>query len=269
MSARNSCLLLLAAVCASAGLAQNQGVPSTVRDYCIKVAPGKSMEYEAFTKDVSVPLNQARADAGELAWYLVARGVIPAGSTAKCDYRVAFGYAGLPPDIASAEQLEAALKRAKLNLSAREFLAKRDSLSQLVAHEIWGQVDSIGPRTEKGNYVRLNHYKVKPGMTEDWTRLETTYWKPLVDAWVKGGAKTSWGVYQLWMPEGEDQPYNGMTVDIFSDWNSLLQGPPMDGLWQKVHPHTEATEVFDRLDRVRSRHDIEVYKVIELVGPAK
>lgn len=63
-------------------------------------------------------------------------------------------------------------------------------------------------------------------------------------------------------------PYNALTVDIFSDWNSLLHGIPFE-TWQKVYPNTEATEAFDRLDRVRSRHDIEVYKVLEVTAPAK
>ena len=63
-------------------------------------------------------------------------------------------------------------------------------------------------------------------------------------------------------------PYNAITGDIFSDWNSLLHGIPFE-TWQKVHPNTDATEAFDRLDRVRSRHDIEVYKVLEVTAPAK
>ena len=67
------------------------------------------------------------------------------------------------------------------------------------------------------------------------------------------------------MPEGDNLPYNAMTVDSFPDWNSLLQGISFS-LWSKVHPNTEATDVFDRLDRVRSRANIEVYKVVEMVN---
>lgn len=269
MSAAYSRLLVLAAVCASAGFTQDQKEPQTVRDFCVKVAPGKAMEFEAFARDVSVPLSQARADGGEFAWYMVMRGVEPAGTSAKCDYRIAYGYNGLPPEALSTDQLEAALKKAKLSVNAKEVIAKRDSLTQLVDVGIWSRIDSIGPPTEKGNYVRLNHYNIKPGAFEDWVRLETTYWKALVDSWVKAGAKSSWGVYALWMPEGDNQPYNAATVDIFADWNALLHGAPMGELWPKVHPHTDSTEVFDRLDRVRSRHDIEVFKVIELVAQTK
>ena len=48
---------------------------------------------------------------------------------------------------------------------------------------------------------------------------------------------------------------------------SVIRTTPLE-LWEKVHPRTETTDVFDRLDRVRSRHDIEVYKVIGITKAA-
>jgi len=255
------CLLMFG----TAAFTQQQKQPPTVRDYCVKVASGKSADFETFVKEVGVPLNQSRADAGEFDWYAVVRAVIPAGSSAKCDYRVVYGYKGLPPETPSSEQMDAALKRAKINMSAKDWAAKRDALTQLVDVEIWSGIDYAGTGMGKGSYVRLNHYNIKPGAMEDWQRLETTYWKPMVQAYLKGGGKGTWSVNTLMMPEGDNLPYNAMTVDSFSDWNSLLQGISFS-LWSKVHPNTEATDVFDRLDRVRSRANIEVYKVVEMVN---
>jgi hypothetical protein len=260
--------LCLSVFVSSAFTQEQNPPPPTVRDYCVKVAPGKSTEFETFVRDVSVPLNRSRADAGEFDWFLVARGVVPAGSTAKCDYRVVYGFKGLPPETLSNDQLDAALKRAKLNMTAKEMVARRDALSQLVDVEIWYGIDSTGSPLGKGSYVRLNHYSIKPGAMDDWRRLETSYWKPLVDAWIKSGAKGSWGLNGLLMPQGDNLPYNALTYDGFADWNSLIQGVPFS-TWSKVHPHTEATDVFDRLERVRSIHDVEVYKVIEAVGATK
>jgi len=56
-----------------------------------------------------------------------------------------------------------------------------------------------------------------------------------------------------------------MTVDIFPDWNALLQGVPVDDLWPKVLPGTTPTDTFNRMDRVRSIHDREVYQLDEVV----
>jgi len=260
------CVAFCLLVFGSAAFTQEQKEPPTVRDYCVKAAHGKGMELESYVSYYVVPLNQARADAGEIAWFLFVGGVVPAGSSAPCDYRFVYGYKGLPPENPSQDQIEAAIKRAKLVTNAPAMAAQRNALSQLVSVDIWYQIDFTGLGAQKGSYIRLNHYSVKPGGTEDWQHLETTYWKPLVEAWDKEGGKGSWGVYGLMMPEGDNLPYNALTVDIFPDWNSMLHEVPI-ALWSKVHPNTEVTDVFDRLERVRSRHDIETYKVLEVVGP--
>jgi hypothetical protein len=253
--------LSLAAAVASA---QSQPSP-TVREYCVKVAPGKAAEYTAFLRDVTVPLNQSRADAGEFAWWAAVRSVVPAGSSAACDYRLAYGYKGDPPEEVSNEALEAALKRAKLTMTADQLTARRTALISLTGVEIWGQIDSIGPPAQKGAYIRFNRYRTKSGEFDEWIRLERTYWKALMDAWLKGGGKGSWSVHFLAMPGGESTPYDGLTVDVFPDWNGLVKGVPANDLWSKVHPGTTITDTFNRYDRVRSIHSVEVGKIVEMV----
>lgn len=247
------------------GLAQGQAEPPSVREYCIKVAPGKGAEFEAFLNEVTLPLAKSRAEAGEFSWLVVARSVVPAGSSAACDYRMAWGYKGLPPEAPSKEATVAALKRANMTITFDQMVARRNALSHLVGVNIWYGVDRIGVPAEKGYCLVLNHYKVKPGEWSEWVRLETTYWKALMDAWLKAGGKGFWGLEGLWMPTGESAPYNAQTVDIFPDWDSQVRGVPVDELWPKVHPGTTSTAVFDRLDKVRSVHDREVYKIVDVV----
>lgn len=272
MSTARLRLLALAALSITAGLtpgptclAEVPNEPPTVGDYCIKVAPGKDTEYEAFLHDVAVPLARSRADAGELAWFVAGRSVVPPGSSARCDYRVVYGYKGLPPEDPSKEALDAALKRAKLNMTADQMRARQSSLTQLVGLEIWYQIDAIGAPAEKDSYVRLNHYNVKGGQMDEWTRQERANWRALMEAWLKAGGKGSWSLNGLAIPGGHSPPYNGMTVDVFPDWNSLTSGVPLDELWPKIHPNTPVEEAFDRLDRIRSLHDVEYYKLVEVV----
>ena len=235
------------------------------RHFCLKVAPGKGAEFREFLRDVLVPLAQVRADAGEFDWFVASRGIVPAGSSATCDYRMVYGYKGLPPEPTGRESLEPSLKAAKLNMTWEQFVAKRGALISLVATEIWSRVDSVGPPAEKGSYVRLNHYKVNSGEWSEWVRMERTYWKPLVEAWLKDGAKGSWVVNRLWMPAGDALPYNALTVDIFPDWNGLVRGMPSGQLWPKVHSDTTSTEVFNRMGRLRSVHSRDVYRLDEVV----
>jgi hypothetical protein len=258
-------VITAAALTASTVRAQDQGEPPTARHYCIKVTPGKDAEFRAFLRDVMVPLNQALADAGDLAWFVAARSIVPAGSSAPCDYRMVYGYEGLPPDPAETKTLEAALQRAKLDMTWDQYVAKRSSFTTLVAAEIWWRIESVGPQAEKGSYVRANRNKVQNGELDEWIRMERTYWKPIMEAWLKGGGKGSWSVHGLWMPAGDSMPYNSMTLDFYPDWNGLLREVFSNDLWFKVHPGITATAVFSRFERIRSVHDREVYRLAEVV----
>ena len=272
MSVAPSRSLMLVAAFVTASLAtggtsfaQAPADPPTIRDYCIKLNAGKFADYEAYLKDVTLPVARARAEAGEFAWFIVARGVLPAGSSARCDYRIVYGYKGLPPEAASRDAMTAALKRAKLTLSYDEMLARRDALTHLVGVDLWYDIDGVGSDVVKDNYLALNHNTVKDGQFAEWQKLELTYWKPLVESWLKAGGKGAWSISSLRWPTGTSAPYSSLSVDVFPDWNSLVRGVPVDTLWPKVHPNITSAEVFEKLAKTRSVHDQEIYKVVDVV----
>jgi hypothetical protein len=261
-------VLLGVLVAPSLGRAQGDTGPETVRSYCIKVQPGKAAEYEAFLRDVALPLLQARADLGGFQWAMLTRSVYPQGSSAQCDYSAVYGYKGFPPEEPAPAAVEAALKKAKIPLTADQLAAKRGALVTLVAAEIWSRIDGTGPAVGKGGYIAVNHYKVKDGQGEQWVRYEKEYWKPLVEAWNKAGGKGGWGVWQLAMPAGEVVPYDVATVDTFADWDTLAKGVFSAELWGKVHPGMSGNEALGNLDKVRSVHDREVSRIEAVIVPA-
>ena len=157
-----------ALVPAAPGFAQGQPDPPTLRDFCIKVAPGKAAEYETFLRDNVVPLARARVEMGESAWFVAEIAVSPAGTSAPCDYRLVYGYKAQPPEALSKETLAAGLKRARLTLTADEFIARRNALTQLVGVDLWSYIDGVPWNNEKGTYVRINHYNVKYGQMSEW-----------------------------------------------------------------------------------------------------
>jgi hypothetical protein len=263
--------LLLCAASLLSGLptglahAQGQEEVSTVRVYCVKVAPGKAADYEAFLRDVTVPLNQSRADAGEFEWFGAERAVVPAGSSAPCDYALAYRYKGAMPEEASSDQLGAALKRAGLGLTAAQLVEKRNALLQLVAVEYWYIIDGVGPAWAKGSYVHVNYHNVRSGRQDEYVRLERT-WKTLAEAWLKDGGKGSWGLVGLGMPSGDSQPYNAATLDVFPDWEGLVKGgPSLLALWPRVHPGLKFEDVEAQKDKVRSIPSRALYKLVESV----
>lgn len=260
-------VIAIFALYAAGAWAQNQAPPTYIREYCVKVTSGNGAAYADFAHEVSAKLNQSRVDAGEIRSWLLARAVAPAGASAKCDYLSVWFYSGFPHEPLSNDQMTASLQRAHLNLSAREFAAKRDSLSTLVSVQYWRAADSVGQTPQKGNYLRLNHYKVKSGQMAKYVNLERTIWKPVVAAHLDAGGAGGWAADTLVMPLGDSLPYNAITVDIFADWASLGRGIPVQQLWSKVHPNLSLNEYNDQLDSVRTVHSRDVVQVVEHVGP--
>jgi hypothetical protein len=260
------CVVSLAAgLSAGSALAQGQPELSTVRLYCVKVAPGKAADYEAFLRDVTVPLNQSRADAGEFEWFGAERAVVPAGSSARCDYVLAYRYKGTMPEEATNEQLGAAVKRAGLSLTAAQLVEKRSALLQLVAVEYWWIVDGAGPAWTKGSYVHVNYHNVRSGQWDEYVRLERT-WKTNFEGWLKEGGKGSWGLVGLGMPSGDSQPYNAATLDVFPDWDAAVKaGPSLEASWPKAHPGVKFEDVEAQKDKVRSIPSRALLKLVESV----
>jgi hypothetical protein len=261
--------LATAVLAAGVSHAQSQPQNNYVRDYCVKVEPGKSGDFAAYVREVTPKLMQARVDAGEAAWGLVAEVIAPEGSTAPCDYHIVYGFRGsLPEPSTDPSGMEAAIKRAGLTMSRQELLARRDSLSHLVRLEVLRNIDGVGGETVKGGYLRINHYRTKAGQSvNSWAEIEKTVWKPLVIAHREAGGKSSWGAYQVIMPTGDMVWSNGLTVDSFPNWASMMEGIKLSELWPKVHPNRSMAEWSDRLSTIVDRRLVEVARVTEMVVP--
>lgn len=234
-----------------------------VRDFCVKVQPGKFTEYAAMLHDVTAKISQVRADEGKLAWWLAERAVVPAGNTARCDYHLVSGYVGFPPEMTTAAETDAALIKAKIpNMTAAGMYAKRDMLSTLASVDIWRGVGAVGS-PEKGGYVRMNLYKTNP--VSEWVKLETEGWKPMVASYSKDHRGIGWAAAALAMPGGSGLHYNAMTVDFFPTWAAVGEGLPVTTTWPKVHPDQTMDDYIAKVGKVADRYKVEVYQVVELV----
>jgi hypothetical protein len=144
---------------------------------CIKVKPGKGAEYRKFFADDVHKLEQASADSGRIsAWFLLGA-VMPAGSSAACDYVSILIFPGAPPAPMGLDGLGALLKKSGLAISAEDYVAQRGSMTELVSSALWRNQIAVGT-LQKGDYVVVNHMKV-PKMGE-WIAYEKKVWQPFV-----------------------------------------------------------------------------------------
>jgi hypothetical protein len=153
MSPRTARFFLIVAGCVFVAVAQDQPQAFVV-DTCVKAAPGKGVETSAYIRDVLAKTAKVRVDEGTAAWYLAISAVVPAGSEARCDYRLATGYKGFPPE-ASAERAAADRKKAGITMTPEEVAARANAVGHAVSTDYWRVLADVGPNLEKGQYVRL------------------------------------------------------------------------------------------------------------------
>jgi hypothetical protein len=257
-------VLTLGALCLCAAFGQAQTPPIYSRDNCVKVKDGKGAEYAAYLRDVVLKLAQVRVDSGQQTGFVVGQAVLPIGRSARCDYHIFATYSGFPAELSTPEQTAADMKKAGIAMSREAMIAKRNELSYLVSTDIWRWHERIG-KPAKGGYSRLNFYKVQPGKTNDWVRMESTGWKQVAEAAEKEFPGTGWRMGNLAMPGGTGLPYNAITIDIFPSWEAMGKGISARTIWNKVHPNTDQSAYSNRMAEFVDRPRIDVLRIVEVI----
>lgn len=215
---------------------------------CIKVLPGKFIEYREFAGDTTAKLMQARIDAGEAATWTLLRAVTPAGSEARCDYMSSTIYEGAPGEPQGRPGLEKALQKAGVKMSAANYIAKRDSLSRLVSTEIWNVRVREG-QSQKGNYVFLNYMKVLNA--PEYIKFENEVWRPLAAQWIKDGTQSAWLFATAMLPGGTDLKYSAYSADIYPNWKAVFELRDTTEAFKKAHPGKDYQETMGKLGKLR------------------
>ena len=264
MRIKAACGVFLATACLPAASAQDK--PDYVQHFCVKAVSGQLPAIGGMLPDLT-KMMQVRVDEGSLAWFAALQAVIPAGTSARCDYIFAYGYAGYPPEALGRAQAEAIFKKANIAGTFAELLAKRDRTGTLVSNDLLrvARNGKVGGNSDKGGYVRLNLYKIKPGHSAaDWVKLETEGWGPYAAAMAKERAGLGWRAETLVMPSGSGLPYNAITVDLFPNWEAT-GGSGNSGLWDKVHPDLKSADYMAKVADTADRYKVELYRNVAMV----
>ncbi|HYI98032.1 MAG TPA: hypothetical protein VEX68_31125 [Bryobacteraceae bacterium] len=244
---RLACCIFVVTFLLSYAFAQDQpGGLHTVA--CIKLQPGKQLEFREFAAHDIQKVMRAGADTGDFsAWYLL-RSVFPVGAGARCDYLSVVVHKGTPPDPLVPERLEAAIRKSGIAMTTAEYLAKRSSLTTLVSSEMWRTAIQIAA-PEKGDFLYVNSMKVH-NMNE-WMDMERRVWKPMAEAWVKDGTMRSWMVNRPVLPSGTDLKYQAITVDVYSSWDTALKSRSVSDTFKKIHPTRNQETTFEAINKSR------------------
>ena len=226
---------LLAAAPASASGASPPGY-AMVR--CIKVSKGD--EYRDYMLEVTAKTMQVRANEGDIAGWVFARTVMPAGEASTCDFMQINVYKTFPPE---RTPIDPYLVKAGLKVTRAEWYARLGAMSKLASQELWrNAADPLGA-IEKGHYLRVDYFKAPPG--------KAAAGKKAAEAAIKSGQLKGWQAEEIMIPAGSNLGYNARTLSAFPTWESLAQ----------------ATKLVDAMPRTHELVKSMLFTVVEVVRP--
>jgi hypothetical protein len=217
---------------------------------CFKIKADKGSEFRKWAAEDLRKFVQSRIDAGKIStWYLL-RSVMPAGTSAECDYLTVSMYPGAPPEPLGMEGLEEALKKAGMSMTAQQYVDRRNSLTTLVSTAMFQNQTFVGT-SKKGDYFMVNY--MKSANPQDWVAYEKKVWQPFAEAMTKEGVESAWSVNLQVLPGGSDLPYQGVTVDVYPSWDAVYNN---DGKFverfKKVHPDMEFGTTIEQFEKLRT-----------------
>jgi hypothetical protein len=236
---------------------------------CLKIKPDKMSEYRKWAAEEFHKYAQGRVDSGAVSTYYRLRAVMPAGTSAECDYVTVWVYPGVPPAPMGAEELGAALKKSGLNMSAQEFMDRRDAMSTLVSNSMFQNQFAVG-QAKKGDYMEVGYMKATN--VDAWVAFEKSVWKPLAEEMIKDGVQSRWSVNVQMMPVGTDVPYQGVSVDIYPSFDAVFKAqvdPAFIDRFKKVHPDMDLDKTFANMEKVRSQSWTRLFVIDDMISAAK
>lgn len=252
------CGVSLAVVCCVPAAAQQK--PVYYNSVCLKVKPGRGIDFTSQLNGNVLKLEQSQLKAGVIRSFLVMSNVIPSGKKAPCDYIVDTFYDGLPPAPGmSDKEFTGALHRAGLDITPAEFWAPIIKDVTLVSQGV-GEVPVLVGGSKKGDYVEVTEMHVKDQGA--CLNTEEKLWQPVAEARIKAGEQSGWGVWQIVLPRGTKVQPNEGTVDIYSSWDGIFnQG--IGKTWQEVHPDLKITDAMVQFNQDCKIQLSPIYKVVE------
>jgi hypothetical protein len=113
--------------------------------------------------------------------------------------------------------------------------------------------DTASSQTQERIYIQVGYIKVKPGMHDEYVKLEKEVWKPIHQERVKQGKITGWNFQEVMYPSGTDREYDFVIVNLVSSWKNI------ETMWDGVETIAKKVltkEQLSRMDKTEMTRDI-------------
>jgi hypothetical protein len=205
---------------------------------CIDVSKGD--EYRDYMLEVTAKTMQVRANEGDIAGWVFARSVIPAGEASTCDFMQINLYKKFPPE---RTPIDPYLVKAGLKVTRQEWYARMGAMSKLARQELWRSVERLGS-IDKGQYLRVDYFRAPPG--------QATAGKKAAQAAIREGQLKGWQAEEIELPAGSSYGYNFRTLSAFPTWDSLGHAGRLVSAAARGHELVKS-ELFQVVEAIRPK----------------
>jgi hypothetical protein len=114
-------------------------------------------------------------------------------------------------------------------------------------------------------YVQASFMKVKPGMYDEYVKLEREIWKPIHQERIKQGKITGWGFQEVIFPAGTDREYDFVVVNLVKGWKNIeTMWDGIDEIAKKVLNKEQLVRM-DKTEQTRDMIRVELWAVEDMV----
>lgn len=117
-------------------------------------------------------------------------------------------------------------------------------------------------------YIQAGFMKVKPGMYDEYVKLEREIWKPIHQERIKQGKITAWQLCEVMFPAGTDREYDFVVVNLVRGWKNIeTMWDGTDEIAKKVLTKEQLARM-DKTDQTRDIVRAELWAVEDMVWRA-
>jgi hypothetical protein len=253
---------LLAAVSMGGGAVAGQGEPggqpgataapaAYARIIFHKVPPGQEAAFERLMRDDVKPIYRAQLQARTAANWILYRvhltGLADEYNYTSVSYHDTWAGAQEPGQVRDAAGIIRTIQ----------------GIAMPMRQALYSRVDFV--RTAQPvpfKYAVLDFMKVKPGMIDEYLKVEREDWKPLHQVLTNDGNRTGWTLWDYAVPGGVGASHDFVTTMLFTDYAKIKEANDAEA-FMKAHPNGNLQASVNRTRASRDVIRTEIWEVVD------
>lgn len=225
-----------------------------------KVTPGQEQEYEKIMKEIIKPMHQLRKQNGKIVnWRLFK---VHYNGSSEYNY-VGVSYYDSWAKTEPNENYPELVKIANPKADVATILTKFRSIRTITGEALYSREDFVSAKTPiPFKYILIDFMKVKPGMEEEYIKVEQDDWKPFHQLLVDGNKMASWALWGRILPGGTAVDHDYVTSNAYATYDQIGNINYAE-TFKKANPTKDVQASFDRASKARDQVRSELWELID------